>query len=870
VRIYFCLLCLIVAMGVPCLGQTAEVGVIRPGLQPDGSVLLHNQWSVRPAGRQIELGNCFPVNVAMEPKGRYAAVLLAGYTPHEVVVVELNTGAITCRVPLHEAFYGLTFSADGRALYCSGGGDEVVHRFSFLHGQLTNQTEIRVHEPTLRAVPCGLAVDRAEKRLFVADVLGESVAEVALGPKPAIVDIGVGTTPAHTVMEPIIPLKMFEFAAAGARWEAGSYNTRSLMSLVAKELMDDIRTEIGFYGNDPAYSYPYDCRLDEQRQRLYVSLWAQAAVCVIDLATGKALTRWPAEDHPCEMALTRSGKLLYVANANRNTVTVFDTATGQTLETIWAAFFPDAPPGSTPNSLALSPDEKTLFVANANVNAVAVFDVSRRGKSISDGFIPAGWYPTSVRVTPDGRHLLVANGKGASAKSNIPKTNARDYIATLYQGTLSVIDLPGGKRGAQQMAAWTAEAYACTPLKAEAAVTAPPAGHPIPAKVGDPSPIKYVIYIIKENRTYDQVFGDMPQGNGDPKVCLFPERVTPNQHKLARDFVLLDNFYADAEVSASGHEWSMGAYASDFVEKTWPLNYGHNKDGKFPYPGEGNFLIAAPAAGYLWDRAREAGVSYLSYGEFVTFDQPLNKPAKARVKSLQGHIDPLYRGFDLAYSDLKRADRYIAEFQRLEAADQMPRLQIVRLPNDHTHGATPTFPTPSAYLAQNDLALGRIIAMVSHSRYWPQTAIFVLEDDAQSGSDHVDAHRTVAMVASPYAKRGAKDSTMYSTTSMLRTMELILGLKPMSQFDAAATPMYGSFQAEPDLRPYDSASANLDLEEKNRPTAWGGKLKMNFAVEDAADDYLLNEVIWKSVRGADSPMPAPVRAAFVFGHKDDD
>jgi DNA-binding beta-propeller fold protein YncE len=838
---------LLVATRIACLGQPAGDGVKWPGPQTDGSVLLHNQWSVRPVGRQIALGNCFPVNVAVEPRGRYAAVLLAGYTPHEVVVVDLNTGTVTCRAPLHEAFYGLTFSRDGSALYCSGGGDEMVHRFSFLNGQLTNHTEIKVHERKLRAVACGLAVDREEKRLYVADVLGDDVAEVALGANPADTDLSVGAKPSPLATAPAIPPQDFENAAADKRAEASLYRT------------------------DPEHSYPYGCCLDEKRQRLYASLWAQAAVSVIDLRTGKVAARWPAEDHPCEMALNRSGKLLYVANANRNTVTVFNTATGTTLETIWAAFFPDAPPGSTPNSLALSPDEKTLFVANANVNAIAVFDVSQRGKSASWGFIPVGWYPTSVRVTPDGKHLVVANGKGAITKSNVPKTKAREYIATLYEGTISFIDLPERKQWASQMAAWTAEAYACTPLKAAAAVTAaPPAGNPIPAKVGDPSPIKYVIYIIKENRTYDQVLGDMTEGNGDAKVCLFPERVSPNHHKLARDFVLLDNFYAEAEVSASGHEWSMGAYCSDFVEKTWPLNYGHNRDGKFPYPAEGSFPIASPAAGYLWDRANQAGVSYISYGEFVTDNQPADKPGRARVKSLQGHIDPFFRGFDLAYSDQKRADRYIAEFKRLEAADQMPRLQIVRLPNDHTHGATPNFPTPSAFVADNDLALGRIIEMVSHSKYWPQMAIFVVEDDSQDGSDHVDAHRTVALVASPYAKRGAKDSTMYSTTSMLRTMELILGLNPMSQFDAAATPMFGSFQSEPDLRPYELAPAKIDLGRKNQVSAWGANLKMNFTKEDAADDYLLNEVIWKSVRGAASPMPAPVHAAFVFAHKDDD
>jgi hypothetical protein len=501
--------------------------------------------------------------------------------------------------------------------------------------------------------------------------------------------------------------------------------------------------------------------------------------------------------------------------------------------------------------------------------------VSERRQSRSLGFIPVGWYPTSVRVTPDGHRLLVANGKGITPKANgepsAPGKDPSHYIGDLYTGTLSVIDLPRGSQWETQMAAWTADVYRCSPLKAGAAVTvAPPAGNPIPARVGDAGPIKYVIYIIKENRTYDQVLGDMAKGNGDPKLCLFPERVTPNEHKLAREFVLLDNFYADAEVSANGHEWSMAAYCTDFVEKTWPLAYGHSRNGKFPYPAEGSFPIASPAAGYIWDRANEAGVSYRSYGEFVTDDQRADQPGRPKVRALVGHIDPHFRGFDLGYSDLKRADRFIAEFQRLEAAGQMPRLQIVRLPNDHTHGATVFFPKPASYVAENDLALGRLVEAVSHSKLWPQTALFVIEDDAQNGSDHVDAHRTTAFVMSPYVRHGATDSTLYSTTSMMRTMELILGLKPMSQFDAAATPMYDSFQSEPDARPYEAAPANIDLGEKNTRAAWGSGLKMNFAKEDQADDYLLNEVVWKSVRGADSPMPAPIHAAFVYPHKVDD
>jgi DNA-binding beta-propeller fold protein YncE len=801
----FYLLTLLALAGVPCPGQSAPDGARWPGLQPDGSVLLHNQWSLHPVGRQVELGN-LPVNIAVHPQGQYAAVLHSGFGPNEVIVADIDTGTVASRAPIHEAFYGIAFSSDGRALFCSGAGDEVVQRFDFLEGKLTNETEIKVHDRAFSGVPCGLTLDRAAKHLFVANVWGDCVSEVELGLEGKVSDFMLGVKAASTHDHPKLD---FGNRVSGKQ--------------------SDVLSHV----EDRDRIYPYGCCLDEKRQRLYVSFWAQAAVGVIDLKTGQLQATWPTEEHPCEMVLTRSGKLLYVANANRNTVTVFDTADGHRLETIWAAFFPDSPPGATPNSLALSPDEKTLYVANANVNAVAVFDVGKRGESHSWGFIPVGWYPTSVRVTPDGRRLLVANAKGLTPKAN-PQG---PYIASLYQGTLGVIDLPDHRHWDQQMAAWTSQAYACTPLKAKAAVVvAPPAGNPIPSKVGDSSPIKYVIYIIKENRTYDQILGDMPQGNGAPKLCLFPERVTPNNHKLARDFVLLDNFYVDGAVSSSGHEWCCGAYCNDFVEKVWHMSYGA-KTEKFQIATSGeSYAIGRPVV-YLWDQANAAGVSYRSYGEYVG------------VTGLAGHSDPLYRGWDPSYSDLDRVDRFIAEFKRLDAADQMPRLQIIALPNDHTQGDTASCLTPTAYIAQNDLALGRLVEAVSHSRYWAQTAIFVVEDDSQDGPDHVEAHRTTAYVASPYARRSVTDSTMYSTTSMVRTIELILGLKPMSQFDAAATPMYQTFQAQPDLRPYNALSAMVDLKEKNKATAWGAHLRMNFAKEDAADPYLLNEVIWKSVRG---------------------
>jgi len=516
-------------------------------------------------------------------------------------------------------------------------------------------------------------------------------------------------------------------------------------------------------------------------------------------------------------------------------------------------------------------------VANANINAVAVFDVKNVGKSRSLGFIPVGWYPTSVRVTPDGKHLLVANGKGITSKPNrygpqpggreLPGT-VREYIGSLFKGTLSIIEIPGREKFEEKLKQYTAQAYAGMP-KSEMQVAA---DNPIPVSAEQKSPIGHCIYIIKENRTYDQVLGDMAEGKGDGSLCLFPEQVTPNHHKLAREFVLLDNFYVESEVSADGHEWTMGAYATDFVEKSWPLSYGHNKTKKYPYPSEGNFAIAFPAGGYLWDRAKEAGVSYRSYGEFVVNGKTTNDLSYTRVATLKGHFDPHFRGFDTDYPDVKRAERFIEELKGFEEKGDFPQLTVLRLPSDHTAGTTAGKITPTAHVADNDVGLGMVVEAVSHSKFWPETAIFVVEDDAQNGPDHIDAHRTIAFVISPYVKRGSVDSTMYSTSSMLRTMELILGLRPMSQFDAAATPMFNSFTGRRDTRAYKHEPARVDLNAKNTKLAWGSDLsrKMDFTKEDAADDLVLNEVIWRSIKGKDSPMPAPTRAAFVFSKRDKD
>lgn len=769
----------------------AQKAVKFPGPRADGSVLLPNQWAIHPVGRQVELGG-FPVNAAIHPQGRYAAVLDCGAGPNQVLIVDLKTGKITARGLLPNAFYGLAFSADGRALFCSGGADETVHWFDFANGQISNDTPIRVHDPNLRGVPCGLALDAMGRRIFVANVWGNCVSKVELNTKGRPADFNVGSAPARERMTPLIPPEEF------------------------KRVPADFRDETGFYfafGND---AFPYGCCLDENRGRLYTSLWGQAAVSVIDLKRPAVPARWPAEAHPCEMVLSRSGGLLYVANAGRNTVTVFDTVAGRAAETMAVDFHPGDPPGAGPVSLALSPDERTLFVANANVNAVAVFSLDGPARSHSLGFIPSGGQPASVRVTPDGRQLLIANGKGGMRK---PGDTG---------GSLSIIDLPPGPEFERKMVDWSAQVYENTPLMARAAVTTdPPRGCPIPSRPGDPCPIKYVIYIIKENLAYDQVLGDVMTGNGDPRLCVYPERLTPNHHKLARDFVLLDNFYADASSVTEGQEWCLGAGVSDFLEKMAPMNSGHGDSGKFPYPAEGCFTLASPPGGYLWDRAVEAGLTFRNYGEFVTTSQDAWHASEPRVRALQEHTDFGYRCIDPDYLDTRRALRFVSEFNHFESAGVMPRLQIVRLPNDRVPAAMSRSATFTAALSDNDFALGQIVEAVSHSKYWSQTAIFVVESSAR-GVDHIDSHRSLAYVISPYTRGRGTDSTMYSTCSVLRTIELILGLQPMTQFDAAATPMFAVFRKSPQTQGYAAAPAG-----QKKPVVLNAGSKIELA-QDAA------------------------------------
>jgi hypothetical protein len=546
------------------------------------------------------------------------------------------------------------------------------------------------------------------------------------------------------------------------------------------------------------------------------------------------------------------------------------------IETLNSALFPDSPAGSTPNSVALSKDEKTLFIANADNNCLAVFDVSLPGSSKSLGFIPAGWYPTCVRTANN--KIVVSNGKGLSSRANPYGPNPmhkgevvvyqeggrqekikEQYIAGLFWGTLQILDIPDSK----QMAVYSQAVYNNTPYsKSRELISESGSGNPVPRQVGEKSPIKHIFYIIKENRTYDQVLGDIPEGNGDAKLVLFGENITPNQHAIAREFVLLDNFYVNGEVSADGHNWTMGGYATDFLEKTWPTSYGSRGGG---YYGEGKRETANNKNGFLWDYCLRKGVSFRSYGEFVDNNVP-------SISVLKNHFPKSFTGWNLSVRDTVRFGQWKRDFDSLLSANALPQLSTIRFGNDHTEGLSLRKPTPFAHVADNDLAVGLFVDYLSHSPVWNESLVIIVEDDAQNGPDHVDAHRSPAYLAGGYVKKGFVDHTAYTTTSMLRTIELILGLPPMSQYDASAIPVWRSLNNTPDHPPFVARPSQIDLNLRNlAENRWQRKSEQfDFTTEDRANDAEFNEVIWKAVKGINSQCPPAVHGAFFMTDKEED
>lgn len=789
-------------------------GQVVPGkMKSTGQVLLPNGWKLSPAGHSLPTGD-LPLNIKLSSNGKLLAVTNNGQSTQSVQLFDPVNERLLDEKVLTKSWYGLAFSQNSQHLYVSGGYDNWILDFTIRDKKLGTADTIKLGQPFPKGkiCPTGMVTTRSNSRLYTVTKEDSSL----------------------YVIDPV------------------AHNVLSKLQL-------------------PGMAY--SCILSPDEKQLYISLWGLAKVAVYNTTTGKVDKTIATGDHPNELLLNKKGTQLFVANANENSVSVIDTRIDKVMETISTVLYPTKLVGSTTNGLALSSDEKTLYVANADNNCLAVFDVSKPGSSQSRGFIPVGWYPTNVKTL--GSKIIVANGKGLTSMANprgpqpFSKNNnigehvgqtaesEIQYIGGLFKGSLSFIQTPTPI----QQKAYTKQVYANTPFSTKKTLTADgEAGNPIPRKIGEKSPIKYVFYIIKENRTYDQVLGDMPNGNGDTSLCIFGDRITPNQHALARQYVLLDNFYVDAEVSADGHNWSMAAYATDVIEKTWPTNYG-NRGPAY------NGAAAGPKDGYIWDYCQRAGVTYRSYGEFGSY-------GKAQLKSLQGHMAPHSPGFDMKIQDQVRADAWQADFDSLLAVKALPQFSTLRISDDHTSGQKKGAYSPIAAVADNDLAVGRIIAHIAQSPVWKESVIFILEDDAQAGPDHVDAHRSTAYVVGPYVKRNAVVHGMYSTSGMLRTIELILGLPPMSQYDAAAMPMYDCFTSKPDYTQFELIPAKVDIDERNVAVNESSKRSesFNLANEDKVPDRDMNEVIWKAIKGEHAVMPAPKRSAFVIlePKKDDD
>ncbi len=769
--------------------------------------MLFNGWKLSPAGHRVQI-NDMPLKMILSPDGKYLLAVCGGESTG-VSVLDVSTMRVHDTLPLPRCWNGIAFSKDAKQVYVSGGNSNLLHVLDFEKGKLKLQRSIDLNPED--KTPRGQDLDSFLSAVAVHPVTGK------------------------------IYLCNEGLSEVWAVDPSGKVESK-------------IRTG----------AHPHTCLFTSDGKQLYVSNWGERTVSVIDVERGKTLTRVSVGIRPNDMALAPDGRL-FVACAGDNTVHVIDTGSPlvekkttegapppeQASEIIATSLYPDSPEGSTPDAVTVSPDGKVLFVSNADNNNVAVIDICDPKVSIVSGFVPTGWYPTAVAT--NGKTLFIGTGKGmgnfgpnAPAHSKEARHVAGvkfDHPTGLLQGHVSFVPEPTGA----ELAEFTKNVRANCPYTPETLrqTTARPGDSVIPSKVGDPCPIKYVLYIIKENRTYDQVLGDLTDssgkrlGNGDPHLTVFGEKITPNQHQLAREYVLFDNLYCNSEVSVDGHSWCDGAIATDYRQRAWTV--GYTQHGQLP----GNRDMSSPSSGFLWDLCKRHGVSYRCYGEGA------------------GQVPMGNRGRWKGDRDIERVDNWINDLQDAEKSGELPRFMIMSLGENHTAGTTPGAHSPQSCVASNDIAVGKIVEAATRSKFWPEMAIFIIEDDAQNGPDHVDSHRTAGFVISPYIKRQFVDSTPYTTTSMIRTMELILGLPPMTQYDAAATPMFKCFQKQPLGTPYKLLKPAVDLAAINKPDAPGGKASaaMNFEEYDEAPEDELNRILWRAMKGPDIPYPAPIHRA---------
>lgn len=813
------------AMIVPfalCLGCATREGP---------STHLPSGWGLMPAGKMVQLQGDMPLKIAAAPDGKAVLVATGGFHDHAVDVVDPAAGKVLQHLAMGKVSAGLAVGAGDDRIYVSGGDAP---------------PEDLKEQPEIATLPA-----------LIGDSLGHPIPTLTLAQNGSL--------------QPAAPLDIPGLAEknrfigglavdrAGGRLFAANVNTDTVYAIDPQSARVLATTTVGYR--------PYQLALSPDRGTLAVANWGDRSVSLLSGADLKLISKVEVGVHPTDLTFGPDGRL-FVANAGSNSVSVIEG--GRVAETVMTSLHPDDPVGSTPDALAVGPDGTKLYVANADNNDIAAIDISRPNHSAVLGFIPTGWYPSALAIAPDGRSLVVGIAKGAASRPNYPAQLAGksmgawnpdpsapfDYVGNAMSGLVEIVPLPD----AGQLADYTKQVAANFPV-VEPSVTASDRAQ------GEAAfrRIKHVLYIIRENRSYDQVLGDDPRGDGEPKLAIFGRSTTPNGHRLAELTPLMDRYFLNGEVSEDGHQWADAAYVTAFTERGTASGYGGRGE-----PDADDRLTASPA-GYLWDAARRRGLGYYSYGEFADFkSNPNTPPTFEGDRGLEGHAssqwgvlnETFWKGFRKG-RDPEKAELFIADLKRAEESGNWPSLMIMSLPEDHTGGLTAGRPTPRAMVASNDLAFGKIVEAVSHSKFWDSTAIFVTEDDAQNGPDHVDDHRSVGLVISPYAKPGLVDHTHYTMMSMVRTIELILGLPPMSQYDRGATPMYRLFQAEPRHWTYTIVPETQDLNAINPQT---GKLaeasqKLDFSAQDRADPQALNMILWAALKPGD-PMPAPVRSAY--------
>jgi YVTN family beta-propeller protein len=821
---------------------------------------------LHPAGQSVAFAGR-PIDLILSPDGK----LLLVKDNRGLVVIEAATFQIRQELKMPEgggSTHGLAITKNGSRAYVTTAQNAMFEANIAADGKVAWGKKIPLLGPkgAGNSHAGGITLSADEQTAYVCLSRNNTLGVVDLRSSKLQKEIPVGVAPFDVVLSP-----------DGMTAYVSNWGGR-----LAKE------------GDKTAKSSGADAVINER------GIAASGTVSIVDLAQSTEVAQVTTGLHPSDLELGADGKRLYVANANSDSVTVIDTISRTAVETITTPPDPTLPFGSAPNALALSPDGTHLVVANGGNNALAVVSLAKeRFKYVPskiEGFIPTAWFPGAV-IT-DGKFIYVANVKGIGSRKQHPTRkgwNSHDYL-----GTVSKIEIPTASTLQTYTRQVKADARVPEVLRAMERNGGPRKPVPVPKRLGDPSVFEHLVYIIKENRTYDQLFGDMPQANSEPSLCTFGREVTPNHHAIAEQFALLDNFYCNGVLSADGHAWAVEGFATDYLEKSFG---GFTRS--YPYGGD-DPLSFAPT-GFIWDNVLLHGLSFRNYGEMnlsatvpnnatfkAVYDDHRNRGGKVtfkhdiQIEMLRRYSCPESPGWNLRIPDQIRADVFLKEFEQIEKNGIWPNLVIIYLPSDHTSGTRAGGPTPRAQVADNDLAVGRIVDRISHSKFWPKTCIFVIEDDPQAGFDHVDGHRSICLVASPYTKRGAVISDFYNQTSVLHTMEQILGLPPMNQMDALSPLMTSCFTSKPNLTPYTCQTNRIALDELNKATAqltgrelfWAEKSEgLPLDDVDQADEDTLNRIIWHSVKGANTPYPSEWAGAhgkglkklgLKFGGADDD